>query len=153
MKHDEIIRALQERILEETGQQLSRTVVDHLLHPRNPGAMDHPDGHAKITGPCGDTMEIFIRVEGATIAGASFLTDGCGTTLVSASMAVELALDRTVHDARTITQEMILERLGGLPEGSQHCALLAANTLQACLDDHDGTRRQPWKRLYRTKPR
>lgn len=30
----------------------------------------------------------------------------------------------------------ILEVLGGLPEEDRHCALLAAETLQAALDDY-----------------
>jgi len=133
---DQLVKELQQQILEETGLDYSATVLEHLVNPKNPGAMEQPDGHARITGPCGDTMEIFIRVTDDTITRASFLTNGCGTTVVSASMAVELATALSVHDVGAVTQDLILERLGGLPRESQHCALLAANTLQAAAADY-----------------
>jgi len=44
-----------------------------------------------------------------------------------------LADGRTVREAMQITQEAILEYLGGLPDDHQHCALLAANTLHKAL--------------------
>jgi nitrogen fixation NifU-like protein len=146
---DQLLAELQQQILEEMGQQYSATVIDHLVNPRNPGAIEDPDGHARITGPCGDTMEIFIRVREGTVTKASFLTDGCGTTVVSASMAVELATDRSVQEAAAVTQDLILERLGGLPEESRHCALLAADALRAAVADYRKTADQPWRRLYR----
>jgi nitrogen fixation NifU-like protein len=148
---DRAVEELQRQILEETGQHYSATVLDHLVNPRNPGIMENPDGHARITGPCGDTMEFFLRVREDRIAQVSFMTDGCGTTLVSASMAVELATGRTIPGAAAITQQLILEQLGGLPEESQHCALLAANTLKEAIADYARTRSAPWKRLYDRK--
>jgi nitrogen fixation NifU-like protein len=111
--------------------------------------MEKPDGHARIKGPCGDTMEIFIRVKDDTIVKASFMTDGCITSIVSGSMAVELATGRKIQQVIGISQQEILEGLGGLPEESEHCALLASNTLQAAIQDHLRTRSSPWKRLYR----
>jgi nitrogen fixation NifU-like protein len=38
-----------------------------------------------------------------------------------------------VREALGITQEKILEALGGLPPDHEHCALLAANTLHQAL--------------------
>ena len=146
---DEFVRRLQEQILQQAREQYSEAVVDHWVNPRNPGTMEHPDGHARIEGPCGDTMEIFIRVVGDTITKASFVTDGCITTLVSASMAVELVTDRTISRAACISQDDILDGLGGLPPGSRHCALLAANTMQAAVLDHFRTRNEKWNQLYR----
>lgn len=146
---DKFVLGMQQQVIERARRQYSETVVEHWLRPRNPGPMENPDGHARIKGPCGDTMEIFIRVDGDTIVTASFTTDGCITSVVSGSMAVELATGRSVQQAIGISQQEILERLGGLPEVSQHCALLAANTLKAAIQDHLRTRSAPWKRLYR----
>jgi nitrogen fixation NifU-like protein len=146
---DELVEELQRQALEQAREHYSETFIDHWLHPRNPGAMDDADGHGRITGPCGDTMEIFLRVKHDTITRAGFLTDGCATTMVSASMAVELATGKSIKQALAISQDVILEHLGGLPEESQHCALLAANTLRAAIEDCAHTRNAPWKRLYR----
>jgi len=127
----------------------SETVLDHARSPRNLGPMERPDGHARITGPCGDTVEVFVRVVRERIAEASFLFDGCLTTMVSASAAVELLTGRPVAQAVAISREEILDALGGLPGPSEHCALLAANAARAAITDFISTRNEPWKRLYR----
>ena len=127
---------LQQQLLAEAALRYSKTVINHWVQPRNPGALENPDGVARITGPCGDTMEIFIRVSEGRIADASFRTDGCGTSIAAASMAVELAIGRGVAAARRIAPEDILTALEGLPPENEHCALLAANTLHAAIDDH-----------------
>lgn len=67
----------------------SETVVDHATNPRNVSSMEEANGFARITGPCGDTMEIWLRVRDNTIAEATFMTDGCGTTIAAGSMATE----------------------------------------------------------------
>ncbi len=146
---DAFVKELQEEITEQVREQYSETVLDHWMHPRNYGPLENADGHARITGPCGDTMEIFVKVDGERIAQAGFLTDGCMTTIVAGSMMVELATDKRISQAMALTQADVLDALGGLPTENEHCALLAANALRGALEDHLDTRGAPWKRLYR----
>ena len=77
---EEILRA-------EMRKTCSETVVDHTMNPRNVGDMGDADGFARITGPCGDTMEIWLKVSNDTITGVNFMTDGCGTTIAAGSEA------------------------------------------------------------------
>jgi len=133
---DAFADSLQLEIIAQVREQYSEAVLDHWMHPRNFRRLDGASGHARITGPCGDTMEIFLRVEEDQVREAAFLTDGCMTTIVSASMAVELVTGRSVTEAAAVQQVDILKALGGLPEESEHCAKLAAMTLGAALDDH-----------------
>jgi hypothetical protein len=42
---------------------LSAIACDHAMNPRNNGPLDRFDGNARITGPCGDTMEFWIVVQ------------------------------------------------------------------------------------------
>jgi Mrp family chromosome partitioning ATPase len=51
-------------------------------------------------------------------------------------MATELAIDKPLHEAMQIEQANILAALGGLPKESEHCALLASNTLKAAVKDY-----------------
>ncbi len=132
---DEAVEAIQNQIIQKALKKYSASVVEHWQHPRNQHAMDGADGHARIKGPCNDTMEIFVKISEGRIADASFLTDGCATSIVSGSMAVELALGKSVAEARAVSQNDILTDLGGLPEENEHCALLASNTLCAAIDD------------------
>ena len=74
---------------------------------------------------------------------------GCGTTIASGSMVTEMVKGKSVSDARKISQQDVLNALGGLPEESQHCALLAANTLKEAVKDYLAFRDEPWKRAYK----
>lgn len=130
---DSFVENLQEHFIHQARKRYSEVVVEHWLHPRNQFAMPEPDGHARIKGPCGDTMDIFVKISGSTIADASFLTDGCITSIASASMAVEMAIGRSVAEAMEVSQDDILGELGGLPKESRHCALLASNTLREAV--------------------
>ncbi len=108
----------------------------HALDPRNCGPLEGADGHAWITGPCGDTMAFWVAVRDGIVEKASFITDGCGPSVASGSAAVCLAEGRRVEDAARLGQQDILDALGGLPEESKHCALLAADTLKAACEDY-----------------
>jgi ATP-binding protein involved in chromosome partitioning len=115
--------------------EYAAVAIEHTQNPRNLGALDFCDGHARVTGPCGDTMEVWLQVRDRQIRKANFTTDGCGASLACGSMTTQLAMGRTVAEARALGQKDVLDALGGLPEETEHCALLAANTLQAACED------------------
>jgi len=127
------------------------TVIDHSMNPRNAGSIPNADGFACVTGPCGDTMEIWLSVRDGKIRNATFWTDGCGTTIAAGSMATEMAKGKSVSKGFQITQDDILINLGGLPEESAHCALLVANTLKEALRDYIALKNEPWKRAYQNR--
>ena len=139
----------EELVKEKMREVFSETVIEHSMNPRNVGDLEDYDGFAKVTGPCGDSMEIWLKVKNGTISKASFMTDGCGTTMASGSMITEMAQDKSVTDANRISQQDVLGALGGLPEESQHCALLASNTLKEAIKDYLAMNKEPWKRAYR----
>ena len=134
---------LQELIIADARKIYSETTIDHAMNPRNVGGMEDADVFARVTGPCGDTMEIWLKVKNGTIANATFMTDGCGTSIASGSIVTELAKGKSVNKARRISQQDVLSALGGLPEESEHCALLAANTLRAATKDCLAMKREP----------
>jgi len=140
---------LQELVKAEMRKLYSETVIDHSMNPRNVGTMEDADGFARVTGSCGDTMEIWLKVKNSTIADATFMTDGCGTSIASGSMVTEIAKGKSVGEAWKISQQDVLNALGGLPEESEHCALLAANTLKTAIKDYLAFKNEPWKRAYK----
>lgn len=140
---------LEELIRQEMRKVYTEIAIDHALNPRNMGNMGDADGFGKVTGPCGDTMEIWLRVEGNTVVAASFSTDGCSATLASGSMLTELVRGKSIPQALGISQQYVLDALGGLPGDNRHCALLAVNTLKEAIKDYLTFKREPWKRAYR----
>lgn len=118
----------------ESGR-FTPTTLDHAARPRNFGPMEDPDGHAILTGPCGETVEFWIRVRDDRIQRVHFTTDGCGSARACGSILTTLVEGRTLEDAVACGQSEILRALGGLPAESAHCALLASTALaKACAD-------------------
>ena len=115
---------------------ISPHALERFQRPRNYGPLAQFNGHARITGPCGDTMEIWLQVADGRIAQAGFTTTGCGPSRAAGSMATECAMGKPLEDALRIERREILEALGGLPTESEHCALLAANTLKTAIGDY-----------------
>lgn len=140
---------LQELILGNARKVYSETVIDHAMNPRNLGNLEDADGFARVTGPCGDTMEIWLKVKDGTIAQAAFYTDGCGTSIASGSMVTDLARGKNISEAQRISEQDVLTALGGLPDESEHCALLASNTLKEAIKDYIAMKKEPWKKAYR----
>ena len=132
---DDFADRLQEEINQDVIETYGQAVYERWRHPRFSGRMENPTGCGRVTGSCGDTMEIFLRVDNGTISDASFTTDGCGCSAVCASVACELAIGKEPEKVADVTGEMILRVLGGLPEDDVHCGFLAAETLQAAVDD------------------
>ncbi|MBA7677802.1 hypothetical protein ES703_86066 [subsurface metagenome] len=75
--------------------------------------MNNADGYGRITGPCGDTVEISIMVKNNEIVKCTFDTNGCGTTIACSSIITEMATEKTVIKAKKITQKVILDFCGG----------------------------------------
>lgn len=144
-----IAERIQAEIMAEVRKRYSKKVIEHWQHPKNWGIMNDADGYGKITGPCGDTMEISIKVKNNTITKCTFDTDGCGTTIVCGSIITEMTTGKTVNYAKSITQATVLKSCGGLPEEDRHCARLTADTLKKAIRDYEDTKGDIWKKLYK----
>jgi len=127
----------------------SQTVIDHARNPRNVGDIKDADGYGSAMGSCGDNMEVWIKVQDGIIKQATFWTDGCSTTIAAGSMATEMARSRSVTDAVCLSRDEVLDALGGLPEDSEHCAVLAANAIKEAVRDYLAGQREPWKKAYK----
>ena len=123
-----------ERSVEEQLQQgFSATVLELAENPENMERLPTPDVRGLVHGWCGDTMEIFLELQGDEIERATFATDGCGATLACGSALTLLVKGMSLEEAGKIRPEQVVAYLGGLPEESQHCAVLAVSTLQNAL--------------------
>jgi nitrogen fixation NifU-like protein len=133
---EQIKKEMIDLLMDKITGGLSEKVVDYGNNPRNCGTLEKPDGYAKITGPCGDTMEIFLRARNDKIDDITYTTDGCMTSHAAGSAATTMAKGKPVRECIKINQSSILEHLGGMPEDSEHCALLAANTFHKALRNY-----------------
>jgi nitrogen fixation NifU-like protein len=133
---DDFVQDLQNQIYDETRESYGDVAFERWLHPLYMGTLENPDGFGKLTGSCGDTMQIFLKLQNNHVTEASFQTDGCGSSSVCGSFAAEMALGKTPDEILEITGDVILKKLGGLPKEEEHCAFLAGETLQEALNDY-----------------
>jgi nitrogen fixation NifU-like protein len=112
-------------------------VIDHFSHPRNRGEMEKPDGVGEAQNPvCGDTMRLFIKVEGNRIIDAKFLTFGCAAAIASSSITTEMIKGKSFEEVLSISNQMVTDALGGLPPTKIHCSVLAEQAIKAAVLDY-----------------
>jgi nitrogen fixation NifU-like protein len=124
----------------------NETVIDHFVNPRNVGelAEGKADGYAVVGDPaCGDQMKLWIAVQDGRIARIAFRSFGCPGAIATSSMLTALAEGRTIDEARRITDDDVVEALGGIPERKRHCSLLGVRALQAAIEDWERRREKP----------
>ncbi len=125
---------LQQALLLRERAIFSATVLEEARHPHHMGMMLDPDGQALSCGPCGDTMEMFLRVRDSRITVATFMTDGCGPTVACGSMLTKLVQDQTLEEAAALEAADLIIALDGLPSEHVHCATLAVQTLHLAMN-------------------
>jgi nitrogen fixation NifU-like protein len=131
-----IVKDIEEAMLDAARKIFSKRVLEEAYNPKNVGEIENPDGYASITGPCGDTMQIYLRVAGNKIANCKFLTDGCGATIACGSVITELVKGKTIDEILEITDKDLLTIMGGLPEEYLHCPVLTVKTLRAAIKNY-----------------
>ncbi|MCU0858221.1 MAG: P-loop NTPase [Pontiellaceae bacterium] len=100
------------------------------------GPLKGANGNARITGPCGDTMEFWVKIEDKRIVRCTFTTDGCASSVACGTAACTLAAGAPESVAFELHPEDVLALLPQCPEEEKHCALLAVNTLKAAISDY-----------------
>jgi nitrogen fixation NifU-like protein len=119
----------------------SNKVLDHYNNPRNVGSLDKNDpnvGTGMVGAPeCGDVMKLQIKVNDATgiIEDAKFKTFGCGSAIASSSLATEMLKGKTVDEALSIQNTVIVNELS-LPPVKIHCSVLAEDAIKAAISDY-----------------
>lgn len=133
--------------------EYTETVRDHALNPRNVGFINGYDGRGECGDPeCGDMAVMTIRVRDEQLVEVKFLVRGCGAAIATCSITTELAKGKTVEQASHLSDEEVVQALGGLPESKLHCSNLAATALHHAIEDYWQRRRtdlHDWRALYR----
>ena len=123
-------------------------VIDHFTNPRNVGEMNaaEADGFALIGDPtCGDQMKLWIRVKQDRIVEIRFKSFGCPGAIATSSMATALAQGKKLEEALDLTDDDVIEALGGIPENKKHCSLLGINALHAAIRDYTEKESSRWR--------
>ena len=119
--------------------EYSEKVLEHYRHPRNVGKIDNADllGEAGSLA-CGDSLKLYIKLDGSVIKDAKFQTFGCGSAVASSSILTEMIIGKTLEEAKKITNKDIADELGGLPQEKMHCSVMGQEALEDALKKYYG---------------
>ncbi len=123
-------------LLEKSGY--SDRAIDYYRKRTNFGVLGNPTVSYAYTGPCGDTMEIFLEIEPGEelIKDSKFQAIGCAGAFVSGSALTEIIKGKTLDEAEKITREDVIDHLNGIPEAKVECACLAVRTLKKTIEKY-----------------
>jgi nitrogen fixation protein NifU and related proteins len=120
----------------------NESVIDHFVNPRNVGELpeSETDGYGLVGDPsCGDQMKLWISVQAGRIEKIAFKSYGCPGAIATSSMLTHLANGKPVEEAKRITDDDVIEALGGIPERKKHCSLLGVLALQAAIKNWEAS--------------
>jgi len=133
-----------EEIKQQEDWLYSEIVKDHFFNPRNYLAEEkyEADGFGTAGSPvCGDLMKVWIKVDSEKnkIIECKWQTFGCASAIASTSMMSVMVTENggmILEEAKKLSAEKIMTRLGGLPDNKIHCSVLGHLALRNAIDDY-----------------
>jgi len=112
-------------------------VMEHFTNPRNVGEIADANGIGEVGNvKCGDIMKIFLKIENDIITDIKFKTFGCGAAIATSSVATEMLRGKSIKDALAMTNQDVINELGGLPPAKIHCSVLAEEAVKSAVADY-----------------
>lgn len=118
----------------------TKKVLEHFMHPHNVGKLDKPDAVATEGSPaCGDMLKLYLKVDPETkqIEDIKFESYGCASNIATGSIITDLAIGKTLDEAKKLSWKSAAEALGGLPAVKVHCAVLAVDALRTAIENYE----------------
>ena len=100
--------------------------------------MDQPTASGEyFSDSCGDMYNIFLKIgPGEVIEDISYFTTGCGFGTATCSLVSELARGKTIAQAEAITEQQVMDELGGYPEKKKDYPGRAIEALKIAIADY-----------------
>ena len=120
-----------------SGSGYSDTAITYFIDKKNMGCLPDADQITELTGVCGDTMKIYLKVEQGRIKDAKIQVLGCPGAVASAMAAMDLIRGKTLDEARSLQDADIFRVLEQIPDQKQHCIRLTNKTLQKAIEEYE----------------
>ena len=114
----------------------SDKAILYFLNKSNMGILPDADQVSELTGQCGDTMKIYLKMEDGRIKDAKIQVLGCPGAVASAMAAMDLIRGKTLGEAMALTDRDIFRLLEDIPDQKQHCIRLTNKTIKKAIEEY-----------------
>jgi len=117
-----------------TASGYSKTAINYYINKPHMGQISDADITSEMTGTCGDTMGIYIKMDKGVVVDAKYQVMGCAGAISAAMAVVDLIKGKDLNYARSIDDGTVFKVLQEIPVKKHHCIQLAVKTLHKALD-------------------
>lgn len=121
------------KMLAESGY--SDKAIQYYIEKPYMGDLPGADHTSEMLGTCGDTMKIYLQIDGDKITDVRYQVLGCPGAVSAAMAIVDLVKGNSIQHARSINDGNVFKLLGDIPVKKHHCIQLAVKTLNKALDE------------------
>ena len=118
-------------LLKKSGY--SDKAIEYYTKKVNVGSIENSSVSLAYTGHCGDTMKIYLKIDSEIITDAKFEAIGCAGAFSAGSALMEMIKGQKILFAKNITEDDIIEHLGGVPSAKKDCVCLVRRTLEKTI--------------------
>ena len=111
--------------------------IHYFLTKPNFGPLQGANHVTELTGPCGDTMKCFLKVDNGRIEDAKYQVLGCPGAVSAAMALADLVKGKTLSEALGVRDRDVFRRLVQIPDQKQHCIRLAVKTLEKAIKEYE----------------
>lgn len=114
----------------------SEKAVNYYLETPHLGIIENADQVSEMTGTCGDTIKVYLKIENERIADVKYQIMGCPGSISAAMAAGDLVRGRTVDEALALNDGDVFHFLEEIPVKKHHCIQLAVKALLAAIQSY-----------------
>jgi len=124
------------KMLAEAGY--SKKAIQYYIEKPHMGSIPDAEVTSEMTGTCGDTMGIYVKMNDHNIQDAKYEVMGCAGAVSAAMAAVDIIKGHSLEFARQLNDGDIFKVLEEIPVKKHHCIQLAVKTLHKAIDEYNG---------------
>jgi nitrogen fixation NifU-like protein len=121
-------------MLSESGY--SDKAIDYYIRKPHMGIIENADQISEMTGTCGDSMKVYLKVEKGRIADVKYQILGCPGSISAAMAAVDLVRGQSIDEALALNDADVFKSLEDIPAKKHHCIQLAVKALQNAITEY-----------------
>lgn len=123
-----------ERMLSRAGY--APRAIRYFMEKPYIGEIPDADQVSEMTGTCGDTMKVWLKVKEGVILDVRYQVMGCAGAISAAMALVDLVRGKRIAEARAIHDGDVFRLLEDIPAQKNHCIELAVKTFQKGLAEY-----------------